>query len=56
MFQLSGFYCIGVVVKIRVPFWVSIIIRHDLGYPTRDPNFDNYPNVTPLYSTQLYLK
>ena len=34
-----------VVVKIRVPFRVLLIIRHLLlGYPKRDPNFDNYPH------------
>ena len=31
-----------VAVKIMVPFWVPIIIRHLLF---RDHNFDNYPNV-----------
>ena len=33
------------VVKIRVPFWVPIIIRHLLFRVTikRDPNFDNHP-------------
>ena len=35
---------LGPVVKIMVPFWVPIIIRHHyLGYPKRDHNFDNYP-------------
>ena len=35
---------IWVVVKIRVLFWVPIIIRHRLFRdPKRDPNFDNYP-------------
>ena len=36
---------IWVVVKIMVPFWIHIIIRHliYLGYPTRDHNFDNHP-------------
>ena len=34
-----------VVVKIMVPLWVPLIIRHLLlGYPKRDPNFDNYPD------------
>ena len=35
-----------VVVKIMVPSWVPIIIRHlvYLGYPKRDYNFDNYPH------------
>ena len=37
--------CKRVVVKIMVPFWVPIIIRHLLfRYPKRDLNFDNYPN------------
>ena len=37
---------IWVVVKIRVPLWVRNIIRHFyLGYPKRDPNFDNHPYV-----------
>ena len=39
-----------VVVKIRVPVWVPIIMRHllyiyiyiYLGYPKRDHNFDNH--------------
>ena len=35
---------IWVVVKIMVPFWVLIIIRHLLfGVPQRGPNFDNHP-------------
>ena len=33
-----------VVVQILVPFWVLIIIRHQIFRdPKRDPNFDNYP-------------
>ena len=33
-----------VVVKIRVPFWVPIIIRHLLfKVPKMDHNFDNHP-------------
>ena len=35
---------IWVVVEITVPFWVPIIYgTYYLGYPTRDPNCDNYP-------------
>ena len=36
---------IWVVVKIRVPFWLNIIIRHLLFRvpKKRDPNFDNHP-------------
>ena len=40
-----------VVVKIMVPFWVPNIIWHllfrvpkYLGYPKKDPYFDNYPH------------
>ena len=37
---------IGVVVKMMVPFWIPIIIRHlILGYPKRDHKFDNHPLV-----------
>ena len=33
-----------VVVKIRVPFWVLLCYgTFYLGYPKRDPNFDNHP-------------
>ena len=33
-----------VVVKIRVPFWVPMIIRHlSFRVPKKDPSFDNYP-------------
>ena len=33
-----------VVVKIRVPFWGPIIIRHHLfRVPNKGHNFDNYP-------------
>ena len=40
-------YCnIWLVVKIKVPFWVPIIIRHLLfRVPKKDPNFDNHPYV-----------
>ena len=38
-----------VVVNIMVPFWVPIIIRHLIGYPKRDPNFDK------LESASLHL-
>ena len=36
---------IWVVVKIMVPFWVSILIRHliILGCPKMDHDFDNHP-------------
>ena len=46
-FCVSSFSSRWVVVKIKVPFWVPIIIRHlyYLGYPKRDPNFDNHPGV-----------
>ena len=41
-----------VVVKIMVPFWVPIIIRHLLfRYPKRDLNFDNYPYSLALKSS-----
>ena len=34
-----------VVVKIMVPFWAPIILRHHfLGCPNRDLNSDNYPH------------
>ena len=39
-----------VVVKIMVPFWLPIIIRHliyiyiYIGYPRRDHNFDSRPH------------
>ena len=37
---------IWVVVKIMVPFWIPIIMRHLIFrvlYPKRDHNFDNHP-------------
>ena len=38
--------CIWVVVKVMVPFWIPIIIRHLIfRVPNRDHNFDNHPCV-----------
>ena len=37
-----------------VPFWVPIIIRHlYLGYPKRDPNFDNHPYIAKTSDQRL---
>ena len=38
--EAQGF---DMVVKIRVPFWVPIIIRHLLFRVPKKANFDNYP-------------
>ena len=36
-------FSLWVVAKIRVPFWVPIIIRHLVfRVPKRDPNFDSH--------------
>ena len=36
--------CAVLVVKMMVPFWIPIIIRHTyyVGYPKRDHNFDDH--------------
>ena len=46
-------YCIWVVVKIKVPFGSLIQYgTYYLGYPKRDPNFDNYLNGTWYFPCQ----
>ena len=42
--ESRGHGCLWVVVKIMVPFWIPIIIRHLIFRdPKRDHNFDNHP-------------
>ena len=45
---------IWVVVKIMVPVWIPIIVRHlNLRYPKRDPNFDSRPDGALLAALNL---
>ena len=52
--------CMCVVVKVLVPFWILIIVRHlYLGYSKRDQNFDNHPGVEAVQHwsyTQMWLR
>ena len=45
------------VVRILVPFWIPIIIRHLIfRVPKRDHNFDNHPQIFSIWEqTQLLL-
>ena len=51
---LCFFLELSLVVKIMVPFWVPIIIRHLLFRvpKKRDPNFDNHPHVFEVFGTR----
>ena len=41
-----------VVVKIVVPFWIPIVIRHLIfGVSKKDQNFDNHPHVLSMASS-----